>query len=148
MLKEFKEFAIKGNAIDLAVGIIIGAAFTSVVNSLVKDVIMPPIGALVSSDDFVNMHWVLDGSGPYKTVADAAADGAITLNYGQFINTITNFLLVAFVVFLLVKAINKLRRPAAVEVTTKECPYCLREIALQATRCPECTSDLGAGQPG
>jgi large conductance mechanosensitive channel len=141
MLKEFKEFAIKGNAIDLAVGIIIGAAFTAIVNSLVKDVIMPPIGALIGGVDFTNMFWVIKG-GSYATLADANAAGAATLNYGLFINAVINFLLVALVVFFIVKAINHLRGPVEVEVTTKECPYCKSEIALAATRCPECTSQL------
>lgn len=141
MLKEFKEFAIKGNAIDLAVGIIIGAAFTAIVNSLVKDVIMPPIGALLGGVDFTNMFWVIKG-GSYETLAAANEAGAATLNYGLFINAVINFVLVAFVVFLMVKFINRLRPPSEEEVTHKECPYCKRDIALSATRCPECTSQL------
>lgn len=141
MLKEFKEFAVKGNAIDLAVGIIIGAAFTAIVNSLVKDVIMPPVGALLGGVDFTNMFWVIKG-GEYDTLAAANAAGAATLNYGLFLNAVVNFVLVAFVVFLLVKAINKLRPPSEEEITSKECPYCKREIALSASRCPECTSQL------
>ena len=143
MIREFKEFAIKGNAIDLAVGIIIGAAFTAIVNSLVKDIIMPPIGALLGGVDFANMFWVIKG-GSYETLAAANAAGAATLNYGLFINAVMNFLLVAFVVFLMVKAINKLRPPTEEEVVHKECPYCKRDVALSATRCPECTSQLEA----
>lgn len=144
MLKEFREFAIKGNAIDLAVGVIIGAAFTAIVNSLVKDVIMPPIGALIGGADFSNMFWVIKG-GSYDTLAAANEAGAATLNYGLFINAVINFVLVALVVFLMVKVINKLRGPANVVVTTKECPYCASEIALTATRCPACTSQLTEG---
>lgn len=143
MLKEFKEFAIKGNAVDLAVGIIIGAAFTAIVNSLVKDVLLPPIGALFSGVDLQNRFWVI-GGGSYDTLAAATEAGAVTLNYGLFLNAVMNFLLVSFVVFLMVKALNKLRKPA--EVTVRECPYCTREIAVAATRCPECTSDLTDGQ--
>lgn len=141
MLKEFREFAIKGNALDLAVGVIIGAAFTGIVNSLVKDVLMPPIGVLLGKVDFTNMFWVIKG-GHYRTLAAANEAGAATLNYGLFINAVMNFVLVAFVVFLLVKFINRLRGPAPVEVTTKDCPYCRREIPLDASRCPECTSEL------
>ena len=142
MLKEFKEFALKGNMIDLAVGIIIGGAFGGMVTSLVKDVIMPPIGALLGGVDFANMFWVVKGGGTYATVAAAAEAGAVTLNYGVFINTVINFLIVAFVIFLLVKAMNKLRKQAEEEVTTKECPYCKTEIALEATRCSACTSEV------
>jgi large conductance mechanosensitive channel len=145
MLKEFKEFALKGNMVDLAIGVIIGGAFGSVVASLVKDVIMPPIGALLGGADFSNLFWVInEGSvpGPYPSVAIAAEAGAATLNYGVFINTVINFLIVAWVVFLLVKAMNTLRRTAEAEVTTKECPYCKSEIALAATKCPACTSAL------
>lgn len=141
MIKEFKEFAIKGNAIDLAVGIIIGAAFTSIVNSLVKDIVMPPIGALIGGLDFTNMFVVI-GGGSYATLAEASAAGAVTLNYGLFANAVINFVLVAFVVFLMVKMMNKLRPSAEEEVVSKECPYCKRDIAISATRCPECTSQL------
>lgn len=142
MIKEFKEFAIRGNALDLAVGVIIGAAFTAIVNSLVKDVIMPPLGVLLGRVDFANMYWIIGGGRHYKTLAAANAAGEATLNYGLFINAVMNFLLVAFVVFLIVKFINHLRGPIEVPVTTKECPYCKREIPLEATRCPECTSEL------
>lgn len=148
MFKEFKEFAVKGNVMDMAVGIIIGAAFGSIVNSLVADVIMPPIGLLLGSVDFSNLFIVLkEGSLPlpYATVADAKKAGAVTLNYGLFINTIISFLIVAFSVFILVKNINRLKRekeaPPPVP-TTKECPYCFSNIPIKAVRCPNCTSDL------
>lgn len=147
MMKEFREFAVKGNAVDLAVGVVIGAAFGAVVTSLVKDVIMPPIGALLSGADFSQMFVVLkEGTtaAPYATVQAAADAGAVTLNYGVFVNAVINFVIVAFAVFMLVKVINRLRKPAAAEVTTKECPFCKTEIALGATRCPACTSELGA----
>ncbi len=149
MFKEFKEFAVKGNVVDMAVGIIIGAAFGTIVNSLVNDMIMPPIGLLLGKVDFSNLFFVLKEGAtvtpPYATVADAKKAGAVTLNYGQFINTIISFLIVAFSVFLLVKNINRLKREKEVlpaEPTTKECPYCLSTIPLKAVRCPNCTSDL------
>jgi len=151
MLKEFKEFAMRGNVVDMAVGIIIGAAFGTIVNSLVQDVIMPPIGLLLGNIDFSNLFLVLkDGkvAGPYETVALAKAAGAVTINIGIFINTVISFVIVAFAVFLLVKMINKLRRqteaPPAVP-TTKECTYCFSTIPIKATRCPSCTSELKAG---
>jgi large conductance mechanosensitive channel len=151
MLKEFKEFAMRGNVVDMAVGIIIGAAFGTIVNSLVQDVIMPPIGLLLGNIDFSNLFLVLkDGkvAGPYETVALAKAAGAVTINMGIFINTVISFVIVAFAVFLLVKMINKLRRqteaPPAVP-TTKECTYCFSTIPIKATRCPSCTSELKAG---
>lgn len=148
MFKEFKEFALKGNVLDMAVGIIIGAAFGVIVTSLVQDVIMPPIGLLLGSMDFSNIFSVLkEGkvAGPYGTLAAAKAAGAVTINWGVFVNAIINFIIVAFAIFLLVKAFNKARRekeaaPAA--PTTKECPYCLSEVPLKATRCGHCTSDL------
>jgi len=150
MLKEFKEFAMRGNVVDMAVGIIIGAAFGTIVNSLVQDVIMPPIGLLLGNIDFSNLFLVLkDGkvAGPYATVAIAKAAGAVSINIGIFINTIISFVLVALAVFLLVKAINKLKRqgeaPPAVPIT-KECTYCLSTIPIKATRCPNCTSELKA----
>ena len=145
MLKEFKEFALKGNMIDLAVGIIIGGAFGGMITSLVKDVIMPPIGALLGGADFANLMWVIkEGTtaGPYATPAAAAEAGAAVMSYGVFVNTVINFLIVAFVIFLLVKAMNKLRKEQEAEVTTKECPFCKSEIALEATKCPACTSSL------
>lgn len=148
MLKEFREFAMRGNVVDMAVGIIIGAAFGTIVTSLVQDVIMPPIGLLLGNIDFSNLFLVLkDGkaAGPYATVAAAKAAGAVTMNVGIFINTVISFILVALAVFLLVKSINQLKRqgeapPAA--PTTKECTYCLSTIPIKATRCPNCTSDL------
>lgn len=148
MLKEFREFAVKGNAVDMAVGIIIGAAFGTIVSSLVADIIMPPIGIFLGNLDFSNMLLVLkDGKtpGPYLTLAVAKAAGAVTLNYGQFINTVINFVIVAFSVFLLVRSINRLRQekevpPAA--PTTKECPFCLSVVPLKAVRCGHCTSEL------
>ena len=146
MWKEFKEFAIKGNALDLAVGVIIGAAFGAIVNSLVKDVIMPPISLLSGGLDFSNKFLVLraarDGSAVFHTPADAAKAGAITWNYGNFITLAINFLIVACAVFLLVRAINKLRQPTAKEPVTKECPACATTIPIKATRCPHCTSQL------
>ncbi|MBM4444244.1 MAG: large conductance mechanosensitive channel protein MscL [Chloroflexi bacterium] len=153
MLKEFKEFIMRGNVIDMAVGIIIGAAFGAIVSSLVKDVIMPPIGLLLGNVDFANLFAVIkDGTiepGPYDTLAQAQAGGAVTINYGQFINYVITFLIVAFVIFLLIRTINRMRRAveapkAAAVPTTKECPYCLSTIAIKATRCPNCTSELKA----
>ena len=148
MLKEFKEFAMKGNMLDMAVGIVIGAAFGLIITSLVADVIMPPIGLLLGNIDFANIFSVLkEGKvpGPYATVAAAKAAGAVTVNWGVFINAIINFLIVAFAIFLMLKGVNKTRRekvapPAA--PTTKECPYCLSAIPIKATRCPQCTSEV------
>jgi len=151
MLKEFREFAMKGSVIDMAVGIIIGAAFGTIVNSLVQDVIMPPIGLLLGNVDFTNIFALLkEGkvAGPYASVAAAKAAGAVTINFGVFVNTIISFILIAFVVFLLVRTINRLRRqeeaPPPVP-TTKECTYCFSAIPIKATRCPNCTSELKAG---
>jgi len=150
MVKEFKEFAVKGNVVDMAVGIIIGGAFGTVVKSFVDDVMMPPLGMLVGDIDFQDMMVVLkEGSapGPYETLAAAKEAGAVTLNLGMFINAAVSFTIVAFAVFLLVKAINKLKRaeeaapPAA--PTSKDCPFCASSIPLKATRCPACTSQLG-----
>jgi large conductance mechanosensitive channel len=148
MLKEFKEFAMRGNVVDMAVGIIIGAAFGTIVQSLVNDVIMPPIGLALGHVDFTNLFFVLKERAtaqPYASLADAKKAGAITINYGAFINTIISFLIVAFAVFLLVRSINQLKRkeeaPAAAP-TTKECPYCASTIPIKATRCPHCTSEL------
>ena len=145
MFKDFRDFAVKGNAIDLAIGLVIGVAFGAIVTSLVNDVIMPPIGVLLGKVDFSNLFIVLkEGSqpGPYATPAIAKAAAATTLNYGAFINTIITFVIVAFVVFLLVKVINRARK--ADEVTTKDCPFCATSIPLAANRCPACTSELGA----
>jgi large conductance mechanosensitive channel len=142
MLKEFKEFALRGNVIDLAVGFILGVAFSAIVTSLVNDVIMPPLGLLLGKVDFANLFINLSG-GSYPTVAAAKAAGAVTINYGTFINTLINFILVALVMFMLVRAMNRMKKPeAAPAVTTKACPYCYSEIPLKATRCPQCTSQL------
>lgn len=144
--KEFKEFAIKGNAVDLAVGVIIGAAFGSIVNSLVKDVVMPPISLLTGGLDFSNKFVLLraakDGSAAFHTPADAARAGAITWNYGNFVTLVINFLIIAGAVFLLVRAINRLRQPAEKEPDKKECPACAMKIPIKATRCPHCTTEL------
>jgi large conductance mechanosensitive channel len=144
--KEFQEFAVKGNAVDLAVGVIIGAAFGSIINSLVKDVIMPPVSLLTGGLDFSNKFLVLraakDGSVAFNTPADAAKAGAITWNYGNFITLVINFLIVAGAVFLLVRAINRLRRPVEKEPDEKSCPACAMKIPVKATRCPHCTSEL------
>ena len=150
MFKEFKEFAMRGTVVDMAVGIIIGAAFGTIVKSLVADVIMPPIGMLLGGVDFSNLFAVLkagDPAGPYAALADAQAAGAVTVNYGLFINTIISFLIVAFAVFMLIRGLNRLQRQeeeAPAEPTTKECPHCVTEIAIKATRCPNCTSELSA----
>jgi large conductance mechanosensitive channel len=150
MFKEFKEFATKGNVVDMAVGIVVGAAFGAIVASFVADVIMPPIGLLLGKVDFSNLFAVLKSGavpGPYASVAAAKQAGAVTLNYGAFINTIISFLIIAFAVFLVIRQINKLRAkpeaPAAAPAT-KECPYCYSAIAIKATRCPFCTSTLKA----
>lgn len=150
VLREFKEFAMRGNVIDMAVGIIIGASFGTIVKSLVSDIIMPPIGLLVGNVDFSELFIVLKegtkAAGPYATLKDAAAAGAVTLNYGAFINTVFIFVLVAFAVFILVRSINKLKRktetiPPA-EPTNKICPHCYSTISIKATRCAFCTSEL------
>jgi large conductance mechanosensitive channel len=146
MLKEFKEFAMRGNVVDMAVGIIIGAAFGAIVKSLVDDVIMPPIGMLLGNVDFSNLYVVLkDGAaaGPYAALAEAKKAGAVTVNYGLFINSVLSFLIVAFSVFLLIRGMNRLKKQeAAAEPTTKECPRCFTEIPVKAVRCPHCTSEL------
>ena len=148
MFKEFKEFAMKGNMIDMAVGIVIGAAFGSIITSLVADVIMPPIGLLLGNVDFANLFLLLkEGKvpSPYGSLAAAKAAGAVTLNYGIFFNTITSFVIIAFSVFIVVKNINKLRKQQEVptaEPTTKECPYCLSLIPIKALKCGHCTSQL------
>jgi large conductance mechanosensitive channel len=148
MMSEFKEFAMRGNVVDMAVGIIIGAAFGTIVNSLVSDILMPPIGILLGNVDFSSFFIVLkEGKipGPYLSPAAAKAAGAVTVNYGIFVNAIISFLIVAFAVFLIVRNINKLRRqeeaPPVVS-TTKECPYCLSVIPIKAIRCAHCTSEL------
>lgn len=143
---EFKEFAVKGNAVDLAVGVIIGAAFGSVITSLVKDVIMPPISLLTGGLDFSNQFVILraakDGSTAFHTPADAARAGAITWNYGNFITLLINFFIVAAAVFLVVRVINELRKPAAKGPDMKDCPACAMKIPIKATRCPNCTTVL------
>lgn len=148
MMKEFKSFAMRGNVVDMAVGIIIGAAFGTIVKSLVADVIMPPIGLLLGDVDFANLFIVLKQgaeAGPFATLAEAHAAGAVTLNYGAFINTIISFLIVAFAIFILIRNLNKLKReeeaPPA-EPTTKDCPHCFSTISIKATRCPQCTAQL------
>jgi large conductance mechanosensitive channel len=142
VFKEFKEFAVKGNVMDMAVGIIIGAAFGRIVTSLVNDVLMPPIGLLLGKVNFANLFISLSGTA-YDSLAAAKAAGAPTLNYGAFLNTALEFLIVAFAVFLLVKQVNLLRRePAPAAPTTRDCPHCLTAIPLKATRCPACTSQL------
>lgn len=150
MLKEFKEFAMRGNVIDMAVGIVIGAAFGTIVKSLVADVIMPPIGLLLGNVDFSNLFLVLkQGStaGPFSTIAAAKEAGAVTLNYGLFINTVISFIIVSFSIFMVIKGMNKLKREEETppeEPTTKECEYCLSTVPINATRCSHCTSDLQA----
>ncbi len=141
MFKEFKEFALKGNVIDLAIGIIIGAAFNKVVQSLVNDIIMPPVGMLMGKMDFSALFINLSGK-EFETLAEAKKAGAATLNYGLFINTMVDFLIMAFVVFIMVKQINRLKReaPAAPGPETKECPHCLSTVPLAAKRCAHCTS--------
>jgi large conductance mechanosensitive channel len=150
MIKEFKEFAVKGNVVDMAVGIIIGGAFGTIVKSLVSDVIMPPIGILLGGVDFSELFLVLKSGtteGPYATLAAAQSAGAVNINYGLFINSVVSFLIVAFAVFMLIRAINKLKReevaPPA-EPSTRDCPYCCSTISLQASRCPHCTSEVTA----
>ena len=147
IMKEFREFAVKGNAIDLAVGVVIGAAFGKIVTSLVDDLIMPPIGMVLGKIDFSNLFLMLNPGntpGPYASLAEAKKAGAVTLNYGSFINVLVSFLFIAFAIFLLVKAINRLRRQEEAAPATKTCPYCQTGIAPAATRCPACTSELKA----
>ena len=144
MIKEFKEFAMRGNVLDMAVGIIIGAAFGQIVTSFVQDVLMPPIGRLLGHVDFSNLFVNLSGT-HYPTIAAAKAAGAATLNYGLFLNTIINFLIVAFAVFLLVRQVNRLApKPALAPAATRDCPYCLSAIPMKATKCAHCTSELSA----
>ncbi|MEP5570075.1 MAG: large conductance mechanosensitive channel protein MscL [Halioglobus sp.] len=149
MLEEFKKFAMRGNVVDMAVGIIIGGAFGTIVKSLVADVIMPPVGLLLGGVDFSDLFITLKegaNAGPYATLAIAQEAGAVTISYGVFINAVISFLIVAFAVFLLIRSINNMQaeeeEPAA-EPTEKECPHCLTSIAIKATRCPNCTSELG-----
>jgi large conductance mechanosensitive channel len=149
MFKEFKEFAMRGNVVDMAVGIIIGGAFGTIVKSLVDDVLMPPIGLLLGNVDFANIFTVIKAgeiAGPYATLAEAKAAGAVTINMGIFINSIISFLIVAFAVFLLIRQINAMKRSeeASAVPTTKECPFCFSTIPIKATRCPSCTSEVKA----
>jgi len=147
MIKEFKEFVIKGNVLDMAVGIIIGAAFGKVVSSFVTDVLMPPIGLLLGKVDFSNLFISLSGQS-FESLADAKKAGAATLNYGLFLNTTIDFLIVGFAIFIVVKQVNRLKREApAAAPTTRACPFCVTDIPLKATRCPHCTSALTEGKP-
>ena len=142
MLKEFKEFALRGNVLDLAIGVIIGGAFGKIVTSLVNDIIMPPIGLLLGKVDFSNLYINLSGKS-YSNLADAQAAGAATINYGAFLNTVIDFVIVAFVIFLLVREVNRIKRkPAPEEPTVRECPYCFSKISIKASRCPNCTSEV------
>jgi len=135
MLKEFREFAMKGNVVDMAVGIIIGAAFGTIVSSLVKDVLMPPLGFVIGNVDFSNLYLKLGESG---------GEGAVVVRYGMFINSIIGFIIISFALFIIIKAVNKLRaKKEEAPVTTKDCPHCFTKIPVQATRCPNCTSQLG-----
>jgi large conductance mechanosensitive channel len=146
MLKDFKEFAMRGNVVDMAVGIIIGAAFGTIIGTLVSDVLMPPIGLLLGNVDFSNLFIVLkDGkaAGPYTTVAAAKGAGAVTLNYGLFVNAVVNFLIVAFAIFFVVRGMNTLKKKEEAPPATKDCPHCLSTIPIKATRCGHCTSELG-----
>ncbi|HXO87527.1 MAG TPA: large-conductance mechanosensitive channel protein MscL [Candidatus Acidoferrales bacterium] len=142
MFKEFKAFAMRGNVLDMAVGIIIGAAFGRIITSFVSDIIMPPLGLVIGKVDFSSLFLNISGTS-YPTLAAAKTANAATINYGVFLNTVIDFLIVAFVIFLLVRQVNHWGKPApAAAPTTKECPYCLTQIALKATRCPACTSEI------
>jgi large conductance mechanosensitive channel len=146
MFKEFKEFAMKGNVLDMAVGIIVGAAFGKIVTSFVSDVLMPPLGLLLGKMDFASLFINLSGK-HFATIAEAKAANAATLNYGIFVNTVIDFVLVAFAVFLLVKQVNRLNRQPAAAPSTKDCPYCASAIPIPASRCPHCTSQLAPQKP-
>jgi large conductance mechanosensitive channel len=143
MLEEFKKFAMRGNVIDLAIGVIIGGAFGKIITSLVNDIIMPPIGLLLGKVDFSNLYFNLSGE-KFTSLTKAQEAGAVTINYGTFFNTVIDFLIVAFIVFLLIRQLNKLQKPAEEPAApaTKECPYCMTIISEKATRCPACTSEL------
>jgi len=150
MFKEFREFAMRGSVLDMAVGIIIGAAFGAVVQSLVADILMPPIGLLLGNVDFANLYVILAAGqtpGPYASLAQAQAAGAVTFNYGLFVNKVISFLIVAFALFLIIKSMNRLRRKqeasAPPPAETRECPFCLSVVPLKAKRCPHCTSQIG-----
>ena len=142
MLKEFRNFVMRGNVLDLAVAVIIGGAFGKIITSFVNDVIMPPIGLLLGGVDFANLFISLDGKA-YESLEAAKTAGAATINYGIFLNTVIDFTIVAFVIFLIIKSVSKLQKPAPVaDPTTKDCPYCFTTIAIKAKRCPNCTSQL------
>jgi large conductance mechanosensitive channel len=142
MLKEFRDFALKGNVIDLAIAVIIGAAFGAIISSLVNDIIMPPIGYALGGVNFNDLFISLNGIA-YASLADAKTAGAPTINYGVFLNTIIDFIIVAFVLFLVIRSINRMKKaPAPAAPTTKACPHCFTQIPIPATRCPNCTSDL------
>jgi large conductance mechanosensitive channel len=149
MFKEFREFAMRGSVLDMAVGIIIGAAFGAIVSSLVADVIMPPIGLLLGRVDFANLYVTLMSGptpGPYASLAAAQQAGAVTLNYGMFVNKVISFLIVAFALFLIIRSMNRMKRKAeapAPAPATKDCPYCATAVPVKAVRCPHCTSELG-----
>jgi len=144
MLKEFKEFAMRGNVLDMAVGIIIGAAFGKIVTSFVGDILMPPLGLILGKVDFSNLFINLSTK-QYTTLSEAKAAGVATINYGVFINTVIDFIIVAFAIFLLVKQVNRFQRKKETPPpATKECPYCISAVPLKARRCPHCTSELGA----
>jgi large conductance mechanosensitive channel len=146
MLNEFKKFIMRGNVLDMAVGIIIGTAFVAIVRSFVNDIIMPPIGLLLGGIDFSNLYLLLKPGtieGPYLTIAEAQEAGAVTINYGVFINSIISFLIIAFVIFLIIRKVNSMKKKEEVPpTTTKECPHCFTMIPVKATRCPNCTSEL------
>ncbi|MCK4513277.1 large-conductance mechanosensitive channel protein MscL [bacterium] len=150
MFKEFKDFAMRGNVMDMAIGIVIGGAFATIVKSFVADVIMPPIGLMLGGIDFANLHLVLKAGstpGPYSTLADAQAAGAVSINYGVFVSSLVSFIIIAFALFMVIRGMNSLQReeeaPPA-EPTTKECGFCATEIPIKAVRCPHCTADLSA----
>lgn len=143
MIREFKEFAMRGSMLDLAIGIVLGAAFGRIITSVVNDILMPPIGLMLGGLDFASLFIALKG-GPYPSVAAAKAAGAPTINYGMFLNTVVDFVLVAAVLFLVVKQVNRMRRQPEATPTTKPCPFCLSTVPLKAVRCPYCTSDLKA----
>lgn len=148
MFKEFREFALRGSVLDMAVGIIIGVAFGAIVSSLVSDILMPPVGLVLGRVDFSNLYAVIAAgkiAGPYASLAAAQQAGAVTLNYGLFINKVISFLIVAFSLFLIIRSMNRMKKKEAavpVEPTTKECPFCFTQIPIKAVRCPNCTSDL------
>jgi large conductance mechanosensitive channel len=145
VLNDFKEFAMKGNVLDMAIGVIIGIAFGAIITSLVNDILMPPFGLLLGNLDFTNLFISLSGT-PYNSLKEAVAAGAPIIKYGIFINTLINFIIVALIIFLLIRSINRLKRPEkeTAKPSTKECPYCISSIPIKATRCPYCTSELAS----